>query len=158
MLDLSRKLKLVQWDMASSWIFGDIRIRKLTPRIVYSGLIEEKATQNIIYSESWRFPASFIIFWSYFSHLKTKSLGHKVHIYLEFHSVCPHIRIETPPSPLPKRVYTTTAPPPNQRGTNSPVGKGGGSQFGRLKKKPGTLSTQWFGEQQLHILFTMRCL
>ncbi len=49
------------------------------------------------------------------------------YIYLKYHSVCPFVRI----------------------GTNTPQPKGGDtlawgrSQFGRLEKKPSTLSTLW---------------
>ncbi len=67
---------------------------------------------------------------------------HKVHIYLEYHSVCPLVRIGTPTPSLP----LASGPP-------SPDPKGGGgvhirlrgrrqSQFRRLKKKHSTLSTQ----------------
>ncbi len=56
---------------------------------------------------------------------------HKVHKYLEYHSVCPLVQIRTP-----------------QRGgggwTHSPAGEGvEESQFVRLEKKPSTLSSMW---------------
>jgi hypothetical protein len=62
-----------------------------------------------------------IIFFIFFSH--------KVRIYLEYHNVCPLVRIGTPnPSPAIEFV------PPGTKGGM------GGSQFGRLEKKPSTLS------------------
>ncbi len=68
-------------------------------------------------------------------------LLHKVHKYLEYHSVCPVVLIGTH-HPL---SYKRVSRPRNQRGgdTHSPAGEGmqGVSQFGRLKKKPSTLST-----------------
>ncbi len=72
------------------------------------------------------------------------SLTHKVKIYVEYHNVCPLVRIGNPPHPVsPQRVCP---PPLNQMwgGTHSPTGEGVGcSQFGRLEKKPSTLSTLW---------------
>jgi hypothetical protein len=62
-------------------------------------------------------------------------------LYLEYQNVCPFVRIGSP-RPL-KRV----CPPWNQRvgGQHSLAGEGrGGSQFGRLERKPGTLSTLRF--------------
>ncbi len=58
---------------------------------------------------------------------------------------CSLVRIGTPGPPHPlshKRVWTS---PGNQRGgTPSPAGEGlGVSQFGRMEKKPSTLSTLW---------------
>jgi hypothetical protein len=62
---------------------------------------------------------------------------HKVHIYLEYHSVCP-LRGSLHPALLQASVS-----PRNQKGgTHSPAGEGvGESQFGRLEKKPSILST-----------------
>ncbi len=63
--------------------------------------------------------------------------NHKVHIYLEFQSVCPLVRIGTPPSP----------PEPKGGGGHSPAGEGlGESQFRRLEKKLSTLSTLLCGK------------
>ncbi len=60
------------------------------------------------------------------------------YIYLEYHK-CPNWD-----SPLPQ---ATVPPPPTEPkgvGTHPPAGEGvGGSQFGRLEKKPCTLSTLW---------------
>ncbi len=53
------------------------------------------------------------------------------YIYLEYHSVCPLVQIRTPLSR-------------NQKGgTHSPAGEG--VQFGRLEKRPSTLSILWGG-------------
>jgi hypothetical protein len=62
------------------------------------------------------------------------STHHKVHIHLEYHSVCPLVGIGTPSTPSP--TASVYPPPLNQRrGTHSPVGEGvGQSQFGRLEK------------------------
>jgi hypothetical protein len=55
----------------------------------------------------------------------------------------PIVRIGTPPPPpLPQASVYPPPPPPNQRRRISPAGEGvWGSQFGRLKKQPSTLST-----------------
>ncbi len=62
-------------------------------------------------------------------------------IYLEYHSVCPLVRIGIFQPPLPKASVSPT-PKPKRGGTHSIVcGTGGaGSQFGRLEKEPSTLS------------------
>ncbi len=58
------------------------------------------------------------------------TMHHKVHIYLEYHSVCPLIRIEIPHALTRKRVCPL--PPRNQRGDTLACGCGrGGSEFGR---------------------------
>ncbi len=89
----------------------------------------------------------------------THSTHHKAHIYLEYLTVCPLVRIGPPPSPAP--LASVLLPPPyrNQRGewhtrlrlrgwgcpNSSLAGQGvGESQFGRLEKKPSTLSTLWY--------------
>ena len=69
---------------------------------------------------------------------------HKVHIYLEYHSVCPLVGIGTP-HPLSRRQGYTPPPPPTNGGViHSPAGEERGeSQFRRLEKKPSSLSTLW---------------
>ncbi len=65
---------------------------------------------------------------------------HKVHIYQEYYNVCPLVRIGTHHPHLPQ----ASVPPPEPQGVgiHSPAGEGvGESQFGRLEKKPSTLST-----------------
>jgi hypothetical protein len=65
------------------------------------------------------------------------ALYHKVHIYLEYHSVCPFVRIGIPPPPLP---LASVLPPaePGGGGTHSTACEGvGESQFRRLEKKLG---------------------
>jgi hypothetical protein len=54
------------------------------------------------------------------------SPGHKVHIYTEYHSVCPLVGIRTLPSPS---LASECAPPPQPKGgrAHSPAGKGWGS-------------------------------
>ncbi len=60
---------------------------------------------------------------------KEKDRYHSVHKYLENHSVCPLVRIGTPPPCTPS--------PASKGGAHSPAGGGvGESQFGRLEKKP----------------------
>jgi hypothetical protein len=76
--------------------------------------------------------SKFSIFVDYKS--MNKSTEQKVHTYcmfLEFHSVCPLVRIGTPPTPSPP---SKCVPPKPKGGTDSPAGEGwGGSQFGRLE-------------------------
>ncbi len=68
---------------------------------------------------------------------------HKIHIYLEYNSVCPLVRSGTSPPPSPQA--RKSPPPQNQRGdTLACRWRGGGSQYGRLGEKPSTLSTLWF--------------
>ncbi len=66
------------------------------------------------------------------------------YMYTEFQSVCTLVRIGTSPPPLPrKRVCLSTR---NQKGRGYTRLRGwgyGGSQFGRLEKRPSTLSTLW---------------
>ncbi len=79
-------------------------------------------------------------------------LNHKVHIYLEFHSVCPLVGIGTDPPPLPP-ASVCVPPPLNQRGggARSPAGKGvGESHFGWLEKKLSTQSTYSMGPNFNH--------
>jgi hypothetical protein len=72
---------------------------------------------------------------------RLKAHTHKVHIYLEYQRVCSLVRIGTSPPPSPSL-------PPERKGggeTRSPAGDGvggGGLQFGRLEKKPSTLSAR----------------
>jgi hypothetical protein len=81
-------------------------------------------------------------------------LNHKVHLYLESHSVFPLDRIG-PPTPLPQ-VSVTPPHPRNQRGGGL-QGKehtrlwvrGWGSQYGRVEKNPRTLSILWFKRSML---------
>jgi hypothetical protein len=61
-------------------------------------------------------------------------------LYLEYQSVCPFVRSGSPRPRLPQE---SVSPPWNQRGKDSLAGEGGGGsqfQFGRLERKPGTLS------------------
>jgi hypothetical protein len=44
---------------------------------------------------------------------ENEPLIHKVHKYLEYHSVCPLVRIETPPHPLSRK---RVCPPPGTTG------------------------------------------
>jgi hypothetical protein len=60
--------------------------------------------------------------------LKTYGLNHKVHVYIEYHSLCLLVRFGTPPPPL---LQASMSPP----GTIGEVPnclrlRGGGSQFG----------------------------
>ncbi len=65
---------------------------------------------------------------------------HTVHMCLEYHSICPLVRIGTPYPLSCKRVFTPSLAP--KEGVHLPAGEGvGESQFGRLEKKPGTIST-----------------
>jgi hypothetical protein len=48
---------------------------------------------------------------------------HKVHIYVEYHSVCPLVGIGTLPPPLSPASVPLS---PNQRGAHSPAGDGVG--------------------------------
>jgi len=63
---------------------------------------------------------------------------HTVHIYLEYQSVCPLVRIGTHiPSPARECVPSQEA----KGGDTLACGWGEGSQFGGLEKKPSTMST-----------------
>jgi hypothetical protein len=67
---------------------------------------------------------------------------HKVHIFLEYRSVCPLVGIGTAPPLLPQASVYPPPPPNRGGGARSPAGEGvGESQFGRLEKKLSTLST-----------------
>jgi hypothetical protein len=72
--------------------------------------------------------------------------GHKVHIYKEYHSVCPLVGIGTlPPTPS---LASECAPPPGTKGggAHTRAGEGlGESQFQRLEEKLSTLPTLWLG-------------
>ncbi len=65
--------------------------------------------------------------------LEARYYMQKVHIYLEYHNVCPLVRIGTPPPPpLPQ---ASVSLPQNQRGGEDTLAcgwGGGGSQLGRL--------------------------
>ncbi len=61
--------------------------------------------------------------------------NHKVLIYIEHHSLCPLVRIGTPP-PLQPQVSVPSPPGPKGGGAHSPAAKGvGESQFQRLEKR-----------------------
>jgi hypothetical protein len=89
-----------------------------------------------------------VLLLSYFSfriRIIRYSWDHKEHIYLEYHRVCrSDLLLDLgPPNPS---TASECAPPPLTKvggwGTHSPAGEGvGKSQFGRLEKKPSTLST-----------------
>jgi hypothetical protein len=65
-----------------------------------------------------------------------------VHIYKEYHSVCPLVGIGTLPPPL--SPASMPLPPEPKGGAHSPAGKGlGESQFRRLGEKLSTLPTLW---------------
>jgi hypothetical protein len=67
-----------------------------------------------------------------------------IHIYLEYHNVCPLVRIGTP-SPASECVHLTP-PPPESPGGHTRLGGGGGegSQFERQEKTPSmNLFTLW---------------
>ncbi len=62
-------------------------------------------------------------------------------LYLDYQIVCPFVRIG---SPHPLSPPGSVSPHWNQRGVNTRLrvrNGGGGSQFGRLERKPGTLCT-----------------
>jgi hypothetical protein len=66
---------------------------------------------------------------------------HKVHIYLEYHSICHLVRIGTPPASSPAR---ECVPPGTKGGGDTRMRVRGWvevPQFRRLEKKPRTLST-----------------
>jgi hypothetical protein len=71
--------------------------------------------------------------------LENNTPWHKVHIYLEYHSVCTLLGIGHPQPPLPQASVLT--PGTKQGGHTRLRVRGLGSQFGRLEKKPSTLST-----------------
>jgi hypothetical protein len=71
------------------------------------------------------------------------SLTDTKYIYLEDHSVCPLVETGTSPSPLPQANVPPPPPPEPKERAHSPAGKGLGSLFWRLAKKP-TLPTLCF--------------
>ncbi len=74
-------------------------------------------------------------------------LKHKVYIYLESELGSPH--------PLYPQASVPLHPEPKGEGIHSTVGEGvGGTQFGRLKKKPSTLSTLWAQEFPICCIFS----
>ena len=81
---------------------------------------------------------------------RAEKFEHKVHVYLEYHSVRPLVWIGTPPPPI-QSPASECVPWTKGRGTHSPAGEGvggGGSQFGRLEKRLRTLSTLWVWEKE----------
>ncbi len=73
----------------------------------------------------------------------------KVHIYKEYHSVCPFVGIGTLPPSLSSECAQSPPLPQNLRGegAHSPAGEGlGESQFRRMEKKLSTLTTLWSGQ------------
>ncbi len=107
------------WNAVSHWLFNLNRFLKkiFCPRIVSSEEVKLSAVCE----------------------------NHKEHYMLEYHSVCPLVRIGGPPlTPSPQRVYRCSVPlPPELKwGGHSPACEGvGESQFRRLEKKLSTLST-----------------
>ena len=69
------------------------------------------------------------------------SLDHTVHIYLEYHSVFPLVRIGAP-YPLSRKRVCLSHPRNQRMGGHSPVGEGmGGPNSDDSRKSLGTLST-----------------
>ncbi len=67
-------------------------------------------------------------------------LEHKLHVNIEYHSVCPLVGIGTLPPPL--SPASVPLPPEPRGGSHSPAGDGlGESQFRRLENKLSTLPT-----------------
>jgi hypothetical protein len=96
-------------------------------------------------------------FFYYFNHRWQDIVKKHLTVY---NSVCPLVRIGTPMHPLSRMgVYP---PPPQPKGggrKHSPAGEGvGGSQFGRLLKKPSTLSTLWCAPLVHHMQSISRLL
>jgi hypothetical protein len=74
-----------------------------------------------------------------------RGVHRKVHIYLEYNSVCPLLGIRTP-LPLSRKLVCSVPHPLQTKGggTHSQGVEGmGESQFGRLEKKLSTLYTLW---------------
>jgi hypothetical protein len=66
--------------------------------------------------------------------LRGMAFNHKLHIYLEFNSVCPLARIGTPHTPSPPN--ECVPPPRNQRGgAHSPAGEEVGVLIGTTGEK-----------------------
>jgi hypothetical protein len=67
-------------------------------------------------------------------------------VYLEYQSVCPIVRIGSPPPPpCPLSRKRVCSPLGTKGGGGNKGGEGaGGSQFERLERKPGTLSTLYW--------------
>jgi hypothetical protein len=65
-------------------------------------------------------------------------------VHIEYLSVCPFVGIGfPPPPPFPPNEYVSPLGP-NERGGNTPLRvRGGGTQFGGLERRPGTLNTLW---------------
>jgi hypothetical protein len=64
-----------------------------------------------------------------------------MHIYKEYHSICPFVEIGTPPPLLPQ-ASVPLPPEPKGGGAQLPAGEGMGEyQFRRLEKKLSTLPT-----------------
>ncbi len=82
--------------------------------------------------------------WPLFPHLTPHPITpQKVPIYKEYHTVCPLVRIGTPPTLL-SPASLPLPPEPEKRRAHSPAGEGlGESQFRRLEKKLSTLPTLW---------------
>ncbi len=69
-------------------------------------------------------------------------IHHKVHIYLEYHSVCPLVGIGTLSPPL---LQASVLPPGTKGETHLPACEEvGESEFGRLERKLSTLQKKFF--------------
>ncbi len=69
-------------------------------------------------------------------------------VYLEYHSVCPLVRmgpsLPPPPPQYPLPQASVSLPPEPKRDTHSPAGEGvGGPNSDDCRKKPSTLSSLW---------------
>ena len=85
-------------------------------------------------------------------------LTHKVHIYKEYHSVCPLVGTGTLPPPL-SPASVPLPPEPKGGEAYSPAGRGlGESQFRRLEKKLTTLLTRWYAVCTGHFFVARPCL
>jgi hypothetical protein len=71
-----------------------------------------------------------------------QAADHKVRIYKECHSVCPHVVIRTLPTTFSPASMSPPPPPEPGGRAHSPAGEGlGESQFRRLEKRLSTLPT-----------------